>query len=122
MNQKDLLLENTIKKLQEDDKIEQTVELGNARAKVYSQDELDCFNAIKNTISGLEQFVTKFNITLFPLEKANVTFKTSDGSEFEVTFDTESFGKVTEVQTTFSNQEVTKEFIELATLLLELKN
>lgn len=122
MNQKDLLLENTIKKLQEDDKIEQTVELGNARGKVYSQDELDCFNAIKNTISGLEQFVTKFNITLFPLEKANVTFKTSDGSEFEVTFDTESFGKVTEVQTTFSNQEVTKEFIELATLLLELKN
>lgn len=122
MNQKDLLLENTIKKLQEDDKIEQTVELGNARGKVYSQDELECFNAIKNTISGLEQFVTKFNITLFPLEKANVTFKTSDGSEFEVTFDTESFGKVTEVQTTFSNQEVTKEFIELATLLLELKN
>ena len=122
MNQKDLLLENTIKKLQEDDKIEQTVELGNARGKVYSQDELDCFNAIKNTISGLEQFVTKFNITLFPLEKANVTFKTSNGSEFEVTFDTESFGKVTEVQTTFSNQEVTKEFIELATLLLELKN
>lgn len=122
MNQKDLLLENTIKKLQEDNKIEQTVELGNARGKVYSQDELDCFNAIKNTISGLEQFVTNFNITLFPLEKANVTFKTSDGSEFEVTFDTESFGKVTEVQTTFSNQEVTKEFIELATLLLELKN
>lgn len=121
MNQKDLLLENTIKKLQEDDKIEQTVELGNARGKVYSQDELDCFNAIKNTISELEQFVTNFNITLFPLEKANVTFKTSDGSEFEVTFDTESFGKVTEVQTTFSNQEVTKEFIELASLLLELK-
>lgn len=120
MNQKDLLLENTIKKLQEDDKIEQTVELGNARGKVYSQDELDCFNAIKNTISGLEQFVTNFNITL-PLEKADVTFKTSDGSEFKVTFDTESFGKVTEVQTTFSNQEVTKEFIELASLLLELK-
>lgn len=113
-----LLNKRTLK----EDSRRQTVEIGNARAYVYTQDELDCFNAIKNTISGLEQFVTKFNITLFPLEKANVTFKTSNGSEFEVTFDTESFGKVTEVQTTFSNQEVTKEFIELATLLLELKN
>lgn len=108
--------------LQEDSK-SQTVEIGNARAYVYTQDQLDCYNAIKNRLQGLESNVTAFNIDLMLQDHTYVEFKTADNAgEFVVIFSNEDFGKVLNVQTTFSNQEVTYDFLQLAQELYKLKN
>lgn len=108
--------------LQEDSKSE-TVEIGNARAYVYTQDQLDCYNAIKNRLQGLESNVTAFNIDLMLQDHIYVEFKTADNAgEFVVIFSNEDFGKVLNVQTTFSNQEVTYDFLQLAQELYKLKN
>lgn len=108
--------------LQEDSKSE-TVEIGNARAYVYTQDQLDCYNAIKNRLQGLESNVTAFNIDLMLPDHTYVEFKTADNSgEFVVIFSNEDFGKVLNVQTTFSNQEITYDFLQLAQELYKLKN
>lgn len=115
------IMNETMKLLNEETQ-DQTVVLGNVKGRVYGQDELDCFNAMKNTVKGLEQYVAGFYIMLDQgLQNASITFQTKDGkNEFEVFFDTESFGKVTKVQTTFSNQDITQEFLTLAQELYNL--
>lgn len=108
--------------LQEDSK-SQTVEIGNARAYVYTQDQLDCYNTIKNRLQGLESNVTAFNIDLMLQDHTYVEFKTDDNAgEFVVIFSNEDFGKVLNVQTTFSNQEITQDFLTLSNELYKLKN
>ena len=108
--------------LQEDSK-SQTVEIGNARAYVYTPDQLDCYNAIKNRLKGLESNVTSFNIDLMLQDHTYVEFKTDDNAgEFVVIFSNEDFGKVLNVQTTFSNQEITQDFLTLSNELYKLKN
>lgn len=114
-----LLNKRTLK----EDSRSQTVEIGNARAYVYTQDQLDCYNAIKNRLQGLESNVTAFNIDLMLQDHTYVEFKTDDNAgEFIVIFSTEDFGKVLNVQTTFSNQEITQDFLTLSNELYKLKN
>lgn len=116
------IISETMKLLNEETS-SQTVTLGNVKGKVYTQDELDCFNAIKNKIHGLESNVTALNIDLMLEDNTYVEFKTDDGAgEFIVIFSNENFGKVTNVQTTFSNQEITQDFLTLANELYTLKN
>ena len=108
--------------LQEDSK-SQTVEIGNARAYVYTEDQMACYNAIKNRLHGLESNVTAFNIDLMLQDHTYVEFKTDDNAgEFVVIFSNEDFGKVLNVQTTFSNQEITQDFLTLSNELYKLKN
>lgn len=116
------IISETMKLLNEETS-SQTVVLGNARAYVYTQDELDCYNAIKNRLQGLESNVTALNIDLMLQDHTYVEFKTDDGAgEFIVIFSNENFGKVINVQTTFSNQEITQDFLTLANELYTLKN
>lgn len=118
-------ISEAMKCLKENDNKEIKVELGNAKRVLYSQDELDLFNVIKNRIHGLEPYVTNFNITLsFGTPTAYVEFGTSNSnkSAFDVMFDTENFGKVNRVTTTYSNQEVTSDFVNLAQELYKLKD
>lgn len=99
------------------------VELHGIKRTLYSQDEVDCFNAMKRTVDVLDTFVTNWNISLsMGTSYAYCVFKTRDGQgEFEVTFSTESFGKVENIKTTFSSQNVTDNFIKLASLLKDME-
>lgn len=116
------IISETMKLLNEETS-SQTVTLGNVKGKVYGQDELDCFNAIKNKIHGLESNVTALNIDLMLEDNTYIEFKTNDGAgEFIVIFSNKTFGKVINVQTTFSNQEITQDFLTLANELYTLKN
>ena len=111
-------------KEEEREKFEQRVTLGNVTRDLYSQDELDLFNVIKNRLHGIEGYVVGFNINLTLGNKyAYVVFglAASTDSVFEVVFNTESFGKVDSVKTTYSNQEITVDFLNLAQELYKLK-
>ena len=79
---------------------------------------------IKNRLHGIEDYVVGFNINLTLGNKyAYVVFffAASTDSVFEVVFNTESFGKVDSVKTTYSNQEITVDFLNLAQELYKLK-
>lgn len=115
------LYEGVNNKLREEG-FEQRVELNGRGMTLYSKDEVDCFEAIKRTISGLENYVTDFNINLIIGSlSAEVTFGTStEESAFKVIFDVELFGKVKAIQTTFSNLTVDSDFVKLAQELYNL--
>lgn len=131
MNNQDKLVEATMNALQNrftesDDSrgkvINQQVELNGVRWELSYQSELDCFNAMKNKIVGLEQYVSNFRVDFMGGKSAYIEFVSKDGEgQFIVYFDTESFGNVTHVQTTFSNQEVTSDSVSLASELIKLK-
>lgn len=111
-------------KEEEKEKFEQRVTLGNITRDLYSEDELNLFNVIKNRLHGIEDYVVNFNVDFFGTPRAYVEFglPNSNTSAFEVVFDTESFGKVNSIKTTYSNQEITTDFLNLAQELYKLKN
>ena len=115
-----------MRKINESDKekFEQRVTLGNVTRDLYSEDELNLFNVIKNRLHGIEDYVVNFNVDFFGTPRAYVEFSLPDNntSAFEVVFDTESFGKVNSVKTTYSNQEITTDFSNLAQELYKLKD
>ena len=119
-------INEAMKNLKEDNNFKETeVKLGMVSRTLYSQDELDLFNVIKNRLHGIEDYVVGFNINLTLGNKyAYVVFglAASTDSVFEVVFNTESFGKVDSVKTTYSNQEITVDFLNLAQELYKLKN
>ena len=119
-------INEAMKNLKEDNNFRETkVKLGMVSRTLYSQDELDLFNVIKNRLHGIEDYVVGFNINLTLGNKyAYVVFglAASTDSVFEVVFNTESFGKVDSVKTTYSNQEITVDFLNLAQELYKLKN
>ena len=119
-------INEAMKNLKEDNNFKETkVKLGMVSRTLYSQDELDLFNVIKNRLHGIEDYVLGFNINLTLGNKyAYVVFglAASTDSVFEVVFNTESFGKVNSVKTTYSNQEITVDFLNLAQELYKLKN
>ena len=119
-------INEAMKNLKEDNNFKETkVKLGMVSRTLYSQDELDLFNVIKNRLHGIEDYVVGFNINLTLGNKyAYVVFglAASTDSVFEVVFNTESFGKVNSVKTTYSNQEITVDFLNLAQELYKLKN
>lgn len=117
-------INEAMKNLKEGEKIEQEVTLGNITRKLYSEDEINLFNVIKNRLHGLEEYVVNFRVDFFGTPKAYVEFGLPDNntSAFEVVFDTESFGKVNSIETTYSNQEITTDFLNLAQELYKLKN
>lgn len=118
-------INEAMKNLKEDNNFKETkVKLGMVSRTLYSQDELDLFNVIKNRLHGIEDYVVGFNINLTLGNKyAYVVFglAASTDSVFEVVFNTESFGKVDSVKTTYSNQEITVDFLNLAQELYKLK-
>ena len=119
-------INEAMKNLKEDNNFKETkVKLGMVSRTLYSQDELDLFNVIKNRLHGIEDYVVGFNINLTLGNKyAYVVFglAASTDSVFEVVFNIESFGKVDSVKTTYSNQEITVDFLNLAQELYKLKN
>lgn len=119
-------INEAMKNLKEDNNFKETkVKLGMVSRTLYSQDELDLFNVIKNRLHGIEDYVVGFNINLTLGNKyAYVVFglAASTDSVFEVVFNTENFGKIDSVKTTYSNQEITVDFLNLAQELYKLKN
>ena len=117
------LFGNEIKTESEGDKkVNKEVDINGYRGTLYSQDEIDCFDAIARTIKGLEKNVTNWNVSFFPSPKAYVDFTTDDGEgTFEVIFSTDTFGTVEKVETRYSNQNITYDFIKLAEELYNLK-
>lgn len=118
-------INEAMKNLKEKEAIEEKVTLGTISRTLYSQDEIDLFNIIKRTLHGLESYVINFSINLSLGEHiAYVLFGLpgSRDSVFEVEFDTENFGKAKSVKTTYSNQEITTDFLNLAQELYKLKD
>lgn len=115
------LYEGLNNKLREEG-FEQEVELNGITFTVFSKDELDWFEAIKRTISGLEKYVTNFSVnTSLGSAAADVTFGTStERSAFNVIFDKDLFGKIKSIKTTFSGLNVDEEFVRLAQELYNL--
>lgn len=116
-------INEAMKNLKEEEKFEQKVTLGNITRELYSEDEVNLFNVIKNRLHGLEEYVVNFRVDFFGTPSAYVEFGLANSREsvFEVVFDTESFGKVNSVKTTYSNQEITVDFLNLAQELYKLK-
>ena len=96
-------------------------EINGVKRSLYWEAEKNCFDAMVNTIKGLEKYVTNWGIDFLGGRKESyIEFGTTGQSQFIVKFDGNTFGKVDKVETTYSNQEVTTEFVKLAEQLSEL--
>ena len=125
MNSKDLLEQATIINLREQDRRGKAIEtdfvINNIKRTMYYETELELCNKIYDVIKSVESYITNWSVDFLGNRQAYAVFKSTDGEgEFEVTFDTNN-GSVLKVETTFSNQTVTPESIELAQKLINLK-
>lgn len=111
-------------KLTEDKEEEYAIEFNGIKRKVYSKDTLEQWQAIKREISHLEKYVKGIFLGI-----GNDTMEVSFGDPknnlndtmFKVSFDSNLYGKVKRVSTTFSNTEVNETFVYLANELYKLK-
>lgn len=125
MNHKDLLEQTIINLLKEQDDrgraIETAVDINNIEKTMYFESELQLFNKIYEIVKPVESYVIDWNVDFFGGKRAYVVFRSTDNQgEFKVTFDTDS-GNILKIETTFSNQTVTSEFLDLADKLINLK-
>ena len=111
--------------LEEDERgksIDEEVEINGIPRTLYWEAEKQCFNAIKDKIKELEPNVINWNIDfLGGRQEVYVQFKSDDGEgQFQMKFKPD--GKIKELETTYSNQKVTYDFIRLAQALYDLWN
>lgn len=120
------LEEATLNALKEEDSrgesIDKKVEINGIKRTLYWEAEEKCFDGIMSKIKELENYVSNWNIDFLGGRKnAYVEFKAGDGEgEFKMDFNEE--GNIKFLQTTYSNQKVTYDFIKLAQALYNLWN
>lgn len=108
------------KSLTEEINKETDVELNGLKQTLYNNKELEVFNYIKNKISNIEDKVVNYQIIINSMgaNTCYVEFGNNRESQYYVELDTDNPENVIKLTTTFSNQPVNKEFLDLGNVLL----
>lgn len=105
------------------DEEEYPIEFNGIKRKVYSKDDLEQWQTIEREIKYLEKYVKHIFIGTGN-DSMEVTFGDPNSNlnetMFKLVFDSNLFGRVSKVETTFSNQEVNETFVYLANELYNL--